>query len=140
MALPNSSDIDNALIAKLASDAALLALCPNGVYYAEAPPGATRFVIVQLQAATDIGQFGGTAYEDDLIQVEARMLSTAGGDANAAAQRIQELLHDQPVTVPGYASCTTHRENRIRLKDTFPDDPSIRWDRRGGLYRAHASI
>ena len=54
--MADSSDIANALIAKLGSDAELLALCPNGVYRDQAPPGATRFVIVSLMAGEDHGR------------------------------------------------------------------------------------
>lgn len=139
--MADSSDIDAALVVKLGSDAALLALCPNGVYFDEAPPGATRFVIVSLADEQDEDVEGGTAYEDGLYQVEARMLSTiSGANIKAAAARIQALLHDQSLTVSGYTYMTCHRESRIRLTEVDDQDNSIRWFRRGGNYRVQMSL
>lgn len=139
--MPDSSDIDAALVVKLGSDATLLSYCPNGVYVDEAPPGVTRFVIVSLLDEIDVDQFGGTAYEDALYLVEARMLSTvAGANPKAAAARIQTLLHDQSLTVAGYASMTVHREARLRQTEVDDIDPSIRWHRRGGQYRVQMSV
>jgi len=134
--MPDSSTIDSALIAKLGADATLLALCPNGVYYAEAPAGSTRFVIVSLIDEADALQFGGRSFEDALYLVEARMLSTiAGADPKAAAARIDVLLEQQSLTASGYTWMTCHREGRIRLTEVDAVDPSIRWYRRGGNYR-----
>lgn len=138
--MPDSSDIDNALVAKLGGDATLLALCPNGVYVDEAPPGSTRFVIVSLVDEVDEGQFGSRAFEDALFTVEARMLSTAGGNVKAAAARIDVLLEDQPLTVAGYTWMTLHRESRVRMTEVDDADNSIRWYRRGGQYRCQMSV
>lgn len=138
--MADSSDIDNALIAKLGADATLLALAPNGVYWEEAPPNSTRFVIVSLVDAQDVGEFGRRAYEDALYAVEVRMLSTVvGGNPKAAAARIDVLLDHQPLTVPGYAHMTTFRESRFRLTEVDEQDPTLRWYRRGGQYRVLVS-
>lgn len=138
--MANTSDIANALIAKLGSDTQLLALCPNGVYRDQAPPGATRFVIVSLMAGEDIGVFGQRAIEAGVYLVEARMLSTiAGANVNAAAARIDALLEDQPLTVAGYSWMTMHREEPIGITEVDASDPSIRWFRRGGRYRLEMS-
>jgi hypothetical protein len=134
--MADSSDIDNALVAKLGADATLLALVPNGVYLDEAPPGATRFVIVSLVDEADAGRFGGRAIEDALYLVEARMLSTvAGANVKAAAARIDVLLEQGTLTVSGYSLMALFRESRIRLTEVDGADPSIRWLRRGGNYR-----
>jgi len=133
--LSDSSEIDNALIAKLGSDLQLLALCPNGVYMDEAPPGSTRFVIVSLVEGLDVEVFGGRGYEDILYAVSARMLSSAGGDIKAAAARIDALLQDAPLTAAGYVWSTTFRESRIRHTEVDDTDESIRWLHRGGNYR-----
>ena len=138
--MPDSSAIDSALVAKLGADTALLALCPNGVYVDQAPPNATRFVIVALIDEHDEGQFGGRAYEDALYMVEARMLSTAGGDIKSAAARIDVLLEGQPLTVAGYAWMTMHRESRLRSTEVDDVDAAIRWYRRGGEYRVQMSL
>jgi hypothetical protein len=136
----DSSDIAGALIAKLGSDLELLALCPNGVYRDQAPPGATRFVIVSLLAGEDTGVFGKRAIEAGIYLVEARMLSTIPGvNVKAAAARIDVLLEDQPLTVAGFTWMTLHREEPIGLTEIDAADPSIRWFRRGGRYRLEMS-
>jgi hypothetical protein len=141
----NSSDVDAALMAYLGSDPTLLSLCPNGVYFDEAPEGLTRFVIVQLadEADAPMQGGGGRAYESALYTIEARMLSTAGGDINAAAARLDALLEDQKLLapgspsedVPGYAWMMTTREGRFRQTERDAINPTIRWFRRGGHYR-----
>jgi hypothetical protein len=141
--MPDSSDIDNALIAKLGADATLLALVPNGVYWGEAPPNSTRFVIVSLVEEIDYQQFGSRSHEETLYAVEARMLSTVATGANikAAAARIDVLLENQPLTIPGYSHMTTFRDSRIRLDpEVDENDSTIRWYRRGGNYRVVASL
>ena len=146
MSAPDSSLIDSALIAKLASDATLLTLCPNGVYYAEAPQGATRFVIVSLVDEADEPVFGTRAVEDALYLVEARMLSTAGGDIHGAAVRIDQLLEDatlgvgSPPSVAGYTWMTCYRESRVRMTEVDAIDPALRWFRRGGMFRVQFSL
>jgi len=133
--MSDSSDIDNALVTKLSSDATLLSYCPNGCYMDEAPPGSTRFVIVSLVEEADGGIFGGRAVEDALYQVEAQMLSTAGGNIKAAAARIDALLEQGTLTVAGYSLMALYRESRIRLTEVDAVDSAIRWYRRGGNYR-----
>lgn len=135
--MPDSSDIDAALVAKLAGDATLAALMQSGafVFMDEAPAGSQKFVIVSLVTEEDAQQFGGRSYEDALYEVEARMLSTAGGNIKAAAARIDVLLDHSTLTVSGYALMALHREARIRLPEVDAVDASIRWDRRGGQYR-----
>jgi hypothetical protein len=133
--MADTSDIASALIAKLGSDAELLSLCPNGVYWDEAPPGSTRFVIVAFINAIDRGVFGKRAIEEGIYLVEARMLSTVqGANIKRAAARIDELLEDQPLTVAGYTWSTMHRVEPVRMTEVDEVDPSIRWNRRGGQY------
>lgn len=138
--MADSSDIDNALIARLGGDATLLALAPNGAYWEEAPQGSTRFVVVSLVDEQDVTQFSGRSYEDALYAVEVRMLSTAAGNPKAAAARIDVLLEDQLLTVAGYTPMRLHRESRIRLTEVDEIDSSIRWYRRGGNYRVQMSL
>jgi len=137
--MPDSSAIDNALIALLGADSALLALCPNGVYFAEAPPGSTRHVVVSLADEDDVQMFGGRAFEDGLYLVKAVMLSTAGGDIKAAAARIDALLEQQSILVSGYGPTVIHRESRERNTEVDDLDPALRWLHRGGFYRVVTS-
>jgi hypothetical protein len=137
----SGSDIDNAVIATLAADATLLGFCPNGVYWDEAPSGFTKFVIVSLVDSHDEPELGGTAYEELLYAIEARILGEPGQTIHIheAADRIQALLHDQPLTVPGYDYVSMHRDTeagaRIRKTEVAAPDSNVRWYRRGGYYR-----
>jgi hypothetical protein len=135
----DSSDIENALIAKLAADATLLGLCPNGVYYDEAPTGSTRFVIVSLVDEVDEPMFGARAFENAMYLVKAVMLSTAGGNIKDAAARIDALLEQQPLTVSGYGVSLMRRDSRVRLTEVDDIDNKIRWFHRGGRYQVVAS-
>ncbi len=138
--MADSSLIDNALVAKLGADTTLLAICTNGVYWDEAPPGSTKFVIVSLVDEIDEPVFGGRAYEDALYLVKAVSLSTAGANMQAAAARIETLLNDQTLTVSGYTHMVMHRESRVRLTEVDEVDASIRWFHRGGHYRVQQAI
>jgi hypothetical protein len=137
----DSSDIDAALVAKLAGDATLTALLQAGasVFMDIAPHGSTRFVIVSLIDEFDEAQFGSRAFEDALYLVEARMLSTASGNIKAATARIDALLDGGTLTVAGYGFMKMHREGRVRATEQDEIDPSILWYRRGGRYRLQMS-
>jgi hypothetical protein len=136
--MSTSSDIDNALLAKLGADAQLLALCPDNVYWDIAPHGAQRFVTVSLVTATDESTYdAGPAIESILYAVKASLLNN-NTDAGLAAARIHELLHNQTLTVAGYTCMTMHRDEddpRIRMTEVDDKDPQIRWYHRGGNYR-----
>lgn len=134
MARPNSSDIDAALLARL-NDPALLALAVNGIWFDQAPPGSTKFVLVTLITETDGAVFGGRAIEDALYSIEYRELDTGTSNAKAAADLIDTLLEDCSLTAAGYQTATVHRERRLRFTETDDADPAIRWRRRGGEYR-----
>lgn len=140
MSLPDSSGIENALVAKLGADATLLGYCPNGVYYGVAPQGATRFVIVDLVDEQDEAIFGGRKFEDALFLVKAVMLNTAGGNIQAAAARIDALLEDSTLSASGYTTQAMFRESRVRYTEVDDVDPSIRWFHRGGRYRVQMTI
>lgn len=142
----DSSDIDAALVAMLGADSTLLSYCPNGVFWDEAPPGSTRFVIVSLRDEEDEAVFGGRAIEDHLYLVKAVALSTAGANLKEAAARIDALLENQPVglgspvSVAGYTWMACHRERRVRYTEVDDADPSLRWRHRGGEYRVQMSL
>ena len=133
----DSSDIEAALVTKLAADATLAALLQSGaaVFMDEAPPGGTKFVIVSLVDEVDEPMFGARAVEDALFMVKAVMLSTAGGNMKSAAARIDALLEQGTLTAAGYSLMTMRRESRIRVTEVDEIDASIRWYHRGGNYR-----
>jgi len=136
--MPDSSDIDAAIVTKLQTDATLAALLQSGtsVFVDEAPSGATQFVIVSLVDEVDEPQFGGRAFEDALYLVKAVELSTvAVKNIKAAAARIDALLEQGSLTVTGYSLALLRREARIRITEVDDVDSSIRWAHRGGHYR-----
>jgi len=139
---PDTSAIDAALLDRLGADALLKTLAPHGVWFDEAPAGAIKFVIVSLVDAVDVDQHGGHAYEDLLYAVEYRELKQAEAQSKArqAAQRIRELLDDQPLTVTGYTWMATYRERPERHTEVDDLDASIKWNRRGGQYRVQMAV
>jgi hypothetical protein len=136
----DSSDIDNAVIGVLLGDATLMALMPGGVYFGAAPPKGTAFVIISLVTAEDEPVFGSRAIEDVLYLIKAVALTSSGADVKAAAHRIDVLLEDQPLVIPGYVHMVTCRESRIRYPEVDEVDDTIRWQHRGAQYRVQASI
>lgn len=137
--MSDSSDIDTAVVQRLASDAQLTALLPDGVWFDDAPQGKQRFALVSLVIARDEGQMaapgGRRALEDVLYLVRAVLLATNSANAKAAAARIDALLDDHVLTIPGYACLAVQRVERFRGTEVDPVDASLRWQHRGGHYR-----
>ncbi len=125
---------------KLAADAALTALMPDGVWWDHAPQGSTRFVIVSLAEEADEAVFGGRAIEDALYIVKAVALSTAGADVKGAAARIDALLDEGSLVLVDYVLMSMHREMRIRNTEVDEADTRLRWQHRGGYYRVQVSL
>lgn len=137
--MPDSSDIDTAIVTKLQTDATLAALMPDGMYIDEAPDGKRQFVIVSLVSEHDEPMFGARAFEDALYLVKAVELSTvAVKNIKAAAARIDALLENGTLTITGYGLLTMRRDERVRLTEVDSVDPSIRWQHRGGRYQVVA--
>lgn len=131
----DSGAIDAAVLQRLGSDLALLALMPNGVHFGLAPQDCEAFVLVALVTAEDTVGFGGRAFETVHYLVKA-VERTRGGQlhARAAAQRIDALLEHQRLTIDGYGCLGVHRVRRIRYPEADERDVSIRWEHRGGEY------
>lgn len=122
----------------LANDAALMALCPDGVYWGAPQPGCTAFVIVALFDGTERpGLSGTTLYERTVYLVKAVMLSQGGSEARQAAARIHALLQNAELdlSAAGYQSMLCRRIEPLRLPPEFdPDEKSARWQHVGGQY------
>ncbi len=136
----DSGAIDAALVTRLLNDTTLMAYAVDGVFFEEAAPKSTRFVIVSLIDEHDEPMFGGRAWEDALYLVKFVALASTGVNARAAAARIDVLLEDQPLTASGYTWMTMHREARIRMAEVDQIDSSIRWIHFGGHYRVMMSV
>jgi hypothetical protein len=128
----NAATITTAILQTLQGDPALAALLPDGAWFAEAPPGSTQFVIVQLISAANVPMFGGPAFKDCVYLVEARALMSAGVDVNAAYARIVDLFTDTPLAIDGYGTALIQFEEDVEMVEVDDVDPSIRWSRCGG--------
>lgn len=139
--MPDSSDIDTAIVTKLQNDATLAALMPGGAHIDEAPAGTKpQFVIVSLVDEHDEPMFGARAFEDAVYLVKAVELSTvAVKNIKAAAARIDALLENGTLTIAGYGLMTLRRESRVRMTEVDDVDASIRWQHRGGRYQVVVS-
>ena len=132
--MADTSEIDAAVIAKLAGDATLLALMTDGVFMDIAPAGKTKFVIVSQSTHADDYVFEGGAFEDVTYLVKAVENSASGLTVKTAAARIHTLLQDVQLTITGYKHCLTRRSERIRYTEVDEVDGNIRWQHRGGRY------
>jgi hypothetical protein len=137
---PDSSLVEDALMAKLRGDATLKSLLPDGVWWDAGDVKSKRFIVCSLVDHSDVPVFGGRAWEDYLFLVKAVMLNSAGGSVKAAALRIDEVLNDQPLSVGGgFGFMAMFRERRIRMTETDSENSAIRWLHRGGHYRVQVS-
>jgi hypothetical protein len=132
--LLNVATVTIAILQILQQDMALRLLLPDGVFFAEARPGSTRFVIVSLVSSVEAPMFGGPAYKDTVYLVEARALTTAASstDVENAFARCTTLLTDADLTMTGYGAMLTQFEEELESVEVDDIDPSIRWNRCGG--------
>ena len=143
--MADASAVDTAVITTLASDATLATLLPGGVHFGLAPQGVTAFALVTVDETEDLGVFADTpaarrAIEVITYAVQAVLPTSAMGPATQAAARIDALLEDQPLTIPGYGWLSTVRTERLRLPgEPDPVDKNIRWQHTGGRYRVQVT-
>ena len=137
---PDSSAIDDAILAVLEGDAVLSAIVPDGVWIDEAPAQSRRFVIVSLVLGQDVATFGGRAWEERLYLIKAVVQALEPSAAIDAAARVNALLEDAPIAVPGYAYMTMHRIEPLQRTEVDEVNEKIRWQHRGGRYRVNMSL
>jgi len=141
--LPDSGEIDNALLDVLNADAELRALAPDGVYFGAAQQGKEQFVLVSLVEHLTLAQMAAPtarrAAEAVQYIVKAMLMNGADADARKAGARIDALLEDQTIAIDGYTCLSIVRTNRIREKEPDAVEPSIYWLHRGGYYRITAA-
>lgn len=139
-----------AIVAYLDADATLTALAPGGVWTDPAPEAATPIdgknvapVFVTVGLLSDRPQWcsGGLGYHDALYTVQAVGPSDRLRDIEAASLRIYELLTrsvDDGLDIDGWDVSF-----RLEAVVEFPDPEAatgIRWEHRGGQYRAFADV
>ena len=131
--------VDAAVIEVLANDAALTALCPDGVYWDIRPSGSPApgaFVIVShFDYRTEPGLADTTLYERMLYWVVARIASTSKTPARQAAARIHELLHGTilDLTAAGYTAMALTRIDRRAYTEIDPANKAT-WHHHGAQY------
>lgn len=137
----DSAAIDLALTALLQDDAVLHAELPDGVFFDQARDGARRYVLISQFDQEDIAVYGGRAIERTLYLVKGIAMEGLPANLHTVERRIDELLDDGVLTVPGYVFMAMFRERRFP-HTTERDDVlrSERWFHRGGFYRVDVSI
>ena len=133
--MADTSDVDDALVAFLAGDAALSALMPDGVWIGISAPHLSRFVIVSLITSEDVDEFADRAFERLTYQVKAVALDTSFTRVKQAAYRIDQLLADAAATfaVPGFATLSVRRVEHFRYPERDPAT-DVLWQHGGGDY------
>jgi hypothetical protein len=132
--------VHSALLARLANDAPLTALLPDGVYIDAARQSAQKFVRVSVLDGALEGVFGGRAVYSGLYLVEAVTLGASSDTAVQAASRFDSILEDQPLSASGWNGMSLFKETELVIGEVDAVDPSIRWQRRGGHYRVEMSV
>jgi hypothetical protein len=130
----DATEVERALIGKLAGDATLAAVLTDGVYYDVAPIGSTRFAIVSLSSSRGLYELNdGETFRALIYIVKAVVLGSASADVAAADKRIQELVDRQPldVSAAGAELMVAHWIDRIRYTETVNNDV---WQHRGARY------
>lgn len=116
-----------------------MTLMTDGVYRTVARSGSKKFVIVDLFTNHDEPMFNGTAYVEALYLVKAVHLSTSATTARQAADRIYDLLQDQPLEVSGFDHMLTARVEQVDTEEVDDENKDIRWQHIGGLYQVSVS-
>jgi hypothetical protein len=129
----DSGAVSDAIVSVLASDSALMALIPGGVFLDIAQPGLTKFVLVTLFAHHDEYEFQDEAYEVFTFVIKAVELASSPDNVRAAAQRIRELLQDAPLTITGYEWMNAQRIEFVDFREVN-DLNETRWQHCGGQY------
>lgn len=132
--------VDSALMELLANDAALTALCPDGVYWGVRPPGATAFVLVLLFTSLDRpGLNGITLHERTIYLVKSVVMAKSRTVPRQAAARIHELLHGTmlDLSAAGYAAMNLARIERVAYPEIDDANKAV-WHHTGGQYELMA--
>lgn len=138
MTVTDVSGVDNAVFTRLASDATLTALVPDGVHWDLAPQGSTAFVVITSVPTSD--RSNALADEDGwerlFYDLKAVINSSSVSKANDAAYRIHELFHHATLdlSAAGYTFMVSERFTPIKYSEDVQDNPAAKWWHRGGQY------
>ena len=101
--------------------------------------GKIRFVVISQAFHRDVPMQGGTAYEEFTYVVQAVELAKSGANIQAAAARIDALLHDATFPITGYDLMCSQRVERLRVVLPDAEDADKRWQYLGGSYQVSVS-
>lgn len=128
--------VDAAVMEVLANDAALMALCPDGVYWGLRPEGATAFVLVALfDHDEEPGLDSRTLYEQTTYLVKAVIMARTRTPTRQAAARIHELLHGVilDLSTAGSVAMALQRVDRVAYPELDTANKAV-WHHGGGQY------
>jgi len=128
-----------AVYTKVAGDAQLKTLLPDGVYWDVSASGKTRVVILKLMNHEATDMFGHCAFEQPIYLVKAVEFSTSKLNVLNAAKRIDALLNNQPLTITGYTLMTTQLMECVEYNEPDTANPDGRWQHCGAMYRVTVS-
>jgi hypothetical protein len=121
-----------AVLAKLQTDSALLALVPVARITADAGPRPIYpYVLVEGSGEVPLNTLGGSSLPKfgSFARVQVRAVSQIPGETEAAAiiGAVKTALDGQPITVAGYLSAGVTFEDLIPLKDTVNGIVTREW-------------
>jgi len=131
-------NVDGAVLARLQSDAPLMAIATDGVWYGNgANAHATRFVTVTRIDGHTEWEFGDEAWIELPYQIRCVIQSSSATQANDAAARIHAVLNRQEaaITATGFLTMCCALDFPIRYDQLDTANPDIRWQHAGGQYR-----
>jgi hypothetical protein len=140
--MSDSGELDALVVKVLSSDATLMGICTDGVFFDVAPPNARRFVLVHFDLSTDTGMFGDEAFESNQYLVKSVLMNAAASDSRAAALQIHTDLQGLEATNPvlvDYVLMRSQRVGRVRYTETDPASVDVRWFHRGASYELVAA-
>ena len=141
-----TSDLDSAVLQRLAADSELASLLPDGVHWSSAPQHATAFAVVSQETHEDRHtQSDATAAVEVLRYIVLAVHQDESVETVKAAQeRIDTLLEDAeqdpdaPLVIAGYAVLYLKRARYLREK-YIDDSTQLPWHYWGGIYQLWAA-
>jgi len=123
--------IEQMLYSTLDSDATLKQRAPGGVWRGVAPGVQGTWVVFSLVSELDVYTFDIRAMVEAFYQVKAIAPGESSAPAWSAAERIETLLTDKPLTMTGGSLLMIRRQQILSLTET---DGGEQYQHAGGIY------
>jgi len=117
--------VDTGIYSKLSADATLVALLSAGtpIYQMQAPPDTARPYIIYFHAGG--GNENITPSDLRSLVYAVKGVSDTLVAAGNIDARIEDVLHNQSITVTGYTNIWLAREDEVQLVEIAPDGNPI---------------